>query len=81
MVGSSGASVVDELVVVVSEPIEVEVVCCWFTVMVTVAVTVCPAPLSTVSVYVVVTVGLMSMARALGNVPIPLSTVAIEPDQ
>ena len=49
------------------------------TVIVRVAVDVWPAPFETVSVYVVVTVGLMVTDCALGKAPIPWSTVALEP--
>ena len=42
-----------------------------FTMIVTVAVTVCPALFDTVSVYVVVAVGLTSTDNPLGTAPTP----------
>lgn len=51
----------------------------WFTVTWKVAVEVWPAPFETVSVYVVVTLGLTSTVVPLGMLPTPLSISPLAP--
>ena len=71
---------VGTVVVVVGGEVVVVVPPAGITVMVTVAVDVWPAPLETVSVYVVVTDGVTVTESALGIAPMLLSTVAVTPE-